>query len=129
MDYAALLATAKRLIRANGRQITLVQLGTATPDASKPWLGNEPATEVATTVISAVAVPASQSSSLGFRAEQIDLLKDVSEVMVVEPGEDTPDTLDSYHLVRQGAADYRIAFVERLRPADVTLLYFIGVKR
>lgn len=129
-DYAPSLATAKRLIRKYGRSITLVKLAGESPDASKPWRGaTDPrGAGATTTTLSAVGVPTGNVSYLGFRASQEDLLKDVEQVFVAEPGEDDPEGLTDYHLVRDGD-DYQIKFIERLRPAELTLLYFIGVAR
>jgi hypothetical protein len=84
---------------------------------------------VATTSVAGVFVPVSQSASLGFSAEIGDLLKRYSQMVITEVGTDDPEGLGKYHILSDGDQDYAVEYVERLRPADKTILYFFGVKR
>lgn len=130
MDYAAKLTSVKEKIRAKGRQITLSSIDSDSSDQSKPWLGvadpRDP-NNTASTTIFAVNVPMISANSLGIRSETIELYKDTQSVFIAEPGEDTPEDFDQYQLITDGSQEYKISFIERLKPADITLLYYIGV--
>jgi len=73
-------------------------------------------------------VPISSASSLGIRAEAVELYKDTQSVFISEPGEDTPEDFDQYQIVTDGSQEFKITFIEKLKPADLTLLYYIGVR-
>jgi len=130
MDYAAKLAKVKEKIRAKGRQITLSSLDSDSATPSKPWLGatnpRDPLNTDSTTIY-AVNVPMSSASSLGIRTEAVELYKNTESVFIAEPGEDTPEDFDQYQLVTDGSQEFKITFIEKLKPADLTLLYYIGV--
>jgi len=130
MDYAAKLAKVKEKIRAKGRQIALSNLDPDSATPSKPWLGaTNPRDPLNTdsTIIYAVNVPMSAASSLGIRSEAVDLYKDTQSVFIAEPGEDTPEDFDQYQVITDGSQEFKITFIEKLKPADLTLLYYIGV--
>jgi hypothetical protein len=129
-DYAVNLATAKRLVRKNGRQVTLCKLDAVSADAQKPWLGAaDPAATASTTSLYAVAVPPSSAIALGLSAKQADLMKSVEQILICEPGETDPENIETYNTVLDNSVEYKITFVEKLKPATLTLLYFIGVSR
>lgn len=127
-DYSTNLATAKRLVQKFGRQVTLVKLDASTPDVDKPWLQQEDptATPAASTEVYVAAVPPSSAVALGLSTSQADLLKSVEQIFIAEPG-DAP--LEQHHVLVDGGVEYKIKFLEKLRPAETTLLYFIGVGR
>ncbi|WP_143023462.1 hypothetical protein [Nitrosomonas ureae] len=131
MDYAARLAKVKARIRAKGRQITLSTLDPDSAIEGKPWRSatnpRDPENTIRTT-ISAVNIPLSSASSLGIRSETIELYKNTKSVFIAEPGEDTPEDFDQYHVVIDGDQESKISFIEKLKPADTTLLYYIGVE-
>jgi hypothetical protein len=58
-----------------------------------------------------------------------DLVKRSEQIFIITPvAGEALDYSDMTELV-DGGEPYRIVGVEKLRPADVTLLYFIGVAR
>jgi hypothetical protein len=131
VDYAALAATARALVEANGRQVTLRQLATTPADAAKPWRGaTNPASPAAASATPyGVAVPPSSATSLGMSTHDNDLVKRSEQIFIITPvAGEALDYSDMTELV-DGGEPYRIVGVEKLRPADVTLLYFIGVAR
>lgn len=131
MDYAKLLATAKRLLQKNGKQITLSMLDDAAGATGKPWLAvaNPRDPNVVDSIqVYAVNVPLSAGASLGIKADAIfELSKNIKSFYIAEPGTDTPDNFDQYQLLTDGSQELKIEFVEKLKPADTTLLYYIGV--
>jgi len=131
VDYAALAVTARALVEANGRQVTLRKLATTPADAGKPWRGaTDPASPAAATATPyGVAVPPSSATSLGMSTQDNDLVKRSEQIFIITPVEgETNDYSEMTELV-DGGEPYRIIGVEKLRPATVTLLYFIGVAR
>lgn len=131
VDYNALAATARGLVEANGRQVTLRKLATTPADANKPWRGaaspaGAPAAQAAPY---GVAVPPSSAVALGMSTKDTDLVKRSEQIFILTPVEgETLDYSTMTELV-DGTEPYRIVAVEKLRPADVTLLYFVGVAR
>lgn len=131
MDYAAKLVKIKAQIRGKGREITLSSLDPDSAVIDKPWLGavdpRDP-DNIASTTIFAVNVPLSSASNLlGISSETIELYKETKSVFIAEPGEDTPEDFDQYQLVTDGTQEFQISFIEKLKPGNLTLLYYIGV--
>ena len=67
------------------------------------------------------------ASSLGVRSETIELYKDTKSVFIAEPGEETLEDFDQYQLLIDGDQEFQISFIEKLKPGNLTLLYYIGV--
>lgn len=128
-DYVKLAATANRLVTESGRNITLVRKSRTPKDVSKPWLGN---TDDETTLV----VPGVQMMPAAVRIFGLAALGDSSEfrglvryaelVYVVFQGE---NDLKNFTIVRDGGIDYKIEATQTLKPANTTLLGFIGVSR
>lgn len=131
VDYVKSLATAKRLIQEAGRQVTILQLASTSAEPTQPWASptTPRATPDASTMVYAVAVPPSSAQQLGLGVVAEDLMARVSQILICEPGTDDPDNLHLYHIVQDGGHDHKIVFAERLRPADTTLLYYLGLER
>lgn len=132
VDYAALAATARALVEANGRQVTLRRLENAPTDAQKPWRGASnpasPADAAATPF--GVAVPPSSATALGMSTQDNDLVKRSEQIFIITPADGETQDYGTFHeLVDDDNEPYRIVGVEKLRPATVTLLYFVGVAR
>ena len=127
IDYNKLAVLAERLVTEAGRTVTLVRVSETPADVAAPWNG---VTGVETTLV----VPAVQLlpnsvrvfglSALG-EAGKLDGLVSVSElVYIIFAGE---NDLKQYTLVRDGQ-DYGIMATQSLKPANTTLLGFIGVR-
>ncbi len=130
MSYEEDLVFVKEIIREEGREITLSSLDPDSDVTDKPWLGTTDPRDpdnTASTTIFAVNVPLSSAGSLGIRSETIELYKDTKSVFIAEPGEDTPEDFDQYQLVTDGSQEFQISFIEKLKPGNLTLLYYIGV--
>ena len=131
MDYTKLLATVKRLLQKNGKQITLSMLDDADRTTGKPWLAvTDPRdTDVVdSTQVYAINLPLSAGASLGIKADSVELSKNIESFYIAEPGADTPDNFDQYQLLTDAGQEFKIAFIQKLKPADTTLLYYIGVQ-
>ncbi len=132
INYTKLAATAKRLVDAAGRSVVLNRLDQAPPDSDIPWEGpaDPSATPDATATVIGAFVPLTTGKSLGLETLDMDLMKRTSEVCLVGPGTVSPpfDLATANELV-DGDVHKRVTFVRTLKPASITLLYFIGVAR
>ena len=129
LDYAEIAAVAETLIDETGRDVTFIRWDQTEADATKPWKGpsNPRTTPDATDTVKATFVPISTAaSSLGIKIEDADLLKRTSQVCLVAPASFDLSTAQE---IIDGAVHHRITFVEKLQPADVVLLYYVGVER
>ena len=128
VDYVKLAATAARLVSNNGRSITLVEFDKTPDDADKPWRGavDPRISPESTKVVSGVFVEPSSAVRLGMSSEVDDLLKRSSQIIIVA----STDDLEVYNeVIDTDTKRWKIVGMEKLKPADTTLLYFIGVAR
>lgn len=127
-DYVKLAATAERLIAKSGRAITLVKFDRTVETPTKPWRGAEEprgsnATETPTV---GVFVEPSSATKLGMSAEVTDLLKRSQQMIMLS----TQVDISAYNeVVDSDSTRWKIIGMEKLRPGETTLLYFVGVKR
>ena len=129
-DYVKTANTALRLIERFGRDGTFRQLTDQAADPNKPWRGAaDPTAAPAASVpnIKFAAVPPSSANALGMNTTDNDLVKRSTQILIVAPGPTLPNNLAEFHEVIDGGITWRITGVETLRPADLTLLYFVGV--
>lgn len=131
IDYAAIAATACALVEANGRQVTLRRFNTTPSDGAKPWRGNTNpvAAPAASATPYGVAVPPSSATSLGMSTQDNDLVKRSEQIFIITPVNGETEDYSTMNELVDGTEPYRVVGVEKLRPADVTLLYFVGVAR
>lgn len=131
-DYVKLAAKAQALVTQSGRTITLVKPATTPADPAQPWNGpTDPAVGEITLDVPGVqllpnAVRIFGLSALGDANEFRGLVTYSELVYVIFQGE---ENLEDYTLVRDGGVDFQIEATQALKPADVTLLGFIGVRR
>lgn len=128
LNYTKLQATAERLIRQSGRVVTFVQIDQFTDDPSKPWRGVTADRESPTVTLEkrAVFVEPNTNIFLGETIKVDDLLKNVNKIMVV----DGVDNLDGFHeVVEDDGSRWRIEFIYRLRPGELTMVNYVGVRR
>jgi hypothetical protein len=132
VDYVSLAATAKRLITANGREVTFVRFNRTAADAAKPWKGAaDPRTDPdASETLDAVFVEPSSAVRLGISTVNSELVKRSTQILIAAPGSDFAEDLSTFEeVIDSDGVKWRITTSEKLKPAEVTLLYFIGVAR
>lgn len=138
VDYTKLAATAKRLIEANGRTVTLSKLNRDPADAAKPWRGpttppDEDEGGLSFDVLAAF-VPASGSGmgkmlfdseeSLAKRADQVAL---VATNSVTAAGFTAAD-LEECDVVTDGSTVWKIVQIAHLQPSITSLIFALAVK-
>ncbi len=128
VDFTRLLSTAQRLIGANGRSIQLVELDNTPADPAKPWDGpTDPRTGTTTLTVKGVAVDPTSAARLGLVSMTDDIMKRSEQIYIVAAGADVD--LDIFNEVNDEGKTWKIVGVRTLRPADVTVLSYIGVRR
>ena len=129
INYEKIAKTAERLILESGRSITLVRPSETPIDATKPWNGSQSSEETLTlpgVQLLPNAVRVFGLSALGDATELRGLLELNERVYIVFQG--TAD-ISTFNFVRDGGIDYQIQGTQELKPGDVILLGFIGVRR
>jgi len=130
VDYVRLAATANRLIEKNGRSIQFVRLNEDPADPTKPWNGPAAGGE-GNLDLFGVFVPPNTVRQFGLTAlgegtEFQDLLTMSEQVIITAQAE---NDLRLYTEVVDRSQRWGIIGLQVLRPADVTLLAFVGVRR
>lgn len=130
IDYAELAVTAKTLVEGTGRPVTFVQLDTTAADPARPHRGAATPRGAGATEVEgdAVAVPPSSATQLGISTLDEDFLKRAEQILIAIPDAGSPE-LDNFDEVIDGSVRWKINAIQKLRPADVTLLYFMSVRR
>lgn len=130
VDYNRLSQTASRLIKNNGRSITFVKLDSKPADPDRPWKGptDNGETKLA---LNGVFVPPNTVSQFGLQAlgagtEFKDLITFSEQIIITAQGE---EDLREYTSVVDGDERWGVIGIQVLKPGDVTLLAFVGVRR
>ena len=127
-DYGPIVTVAQDLIKDFGREVTFINQNETPADATKPWQGPTAARTApkSTLKAEAVFVQPDSASKLGRTSISEDLIKRSDQIMIVPAG--TTDLID-FQEVLDGTVYWKIVGIETLRPADTTILYFVGVAR
>jgi|GEM_PF-1830185 hypothetical protein len=131
IDQSAALALAQRLITDNGRAIVLRKLDKSAADVDKPWRGSATPDAAGGTfsevTMRAVSVMPNSMIELGLTTmARLSLTQAASALYIVAPNTPHVDIVNHDEVV-DGDKVYRIVRVEELRPADLTLLYYVTV--
>lgn len=136
MDYLALQAKAVKMIKAKGRQITLFSLPKDEPiNPQRPWKGVNASIDPSETSIKlltyGVFVPPNTVrqfgiTSLGDGTDYQDLITKTEEIAIIA-GQEVD--FKAFNTIRDRGKDYGILASQVLRPGDVTLLAFVGIRR
>ena len=134
IDYDKLAQTAFRLVENAGRTADFYRIDQRPLDEDKPWLGPDPdpdnylpdAQELGVPIVS---VSPADGNLLGITTLDEDALKRVSKLLITAPGLTHTEDLSRMNYVVDEGVRHEIEFVEVLRPATTTVLYFVGVRR
>lgn len=133
VDYTSLADSARSVIEGvTGRSITLVKLDQTPSDSSKPWRGDADsrANPVAESIQTGIFVQISSAQQLGLRNINEELVKRSDQVVLFAPG--STETLDFTEFDEIHDSDntiWKITFMEVLKPGEIPLLYYAGVKK
>ena len=133
-DYVKLLAVANRLINKNGRDIILKRNSRDKADPAKPWRGPGDVSSGFTPLafsLRGVFVPPNTVREFGITSlGEGTLLQDlitVSQQIVIVAGQ--AFDFREFNILVDRNEDWGIQGMQVLRPGDITLLAFIGVRR
>ena len=129
--YASKAATAKRLINKRGRSIELIRLDESAANTSRPWKGPPSTPSETTPQLRGVFVPPNTVrqfglSALGLGTQLEDMISMSDQVIIVAQGE---VDLRIFTEVLDDGVRWGIFASQILKPGDVTLLGFLGVRR
>lgn len=125
--YTTMASVATRLIKDKGTTLVVNKLDVAPADPDKPWRGpaDGRAPYAATVTCKAVRLGTQhQFGDLGKLIKKDDIPAEVEELYMLEPG--TTDLSDFDEIV-VGAVTSTIKMVLCVKPADVVLLWVLGV--
>ena len=130
-DYASLADAARRLVIEYGRNMFVIKFDSTVADSSKPWEGppNPRAGTVVSTAVPGISIGVGEGIKLGIVVKDSDLSKQTEQILILAPGSELQLNLEDYNEVQDQSTRWRVVWVEKLRPATLTLLYFMGVKR
>lgn len=127
-DFTKLAATAKRLIDANGRTVTLTKQGVDdSGDVTKPW--RTVATPAADSVTGAGVFVATEPGKLGAQWFNPDNLKRGDQIMFFAALNDEGKNLQEFDTVTDDGTVWKIVHTQLLSPATTKLLYQFQVRR
>lgn len=129
VNYVKLADTAKRLIKKNGRVVNFVRSNSNFTDPDKPWEGSNGLETLVP--LAGVFVPPSSLRNFGLPAlgeghDFQNLILFSEQIIIVFP--DGYDLTD-FESVKDGNTTWGITAIQILKPADVTLLGYVGVRR
>lgn len=131
VDYAKLAATAKRLIEANGRSVTLFKSNTVPANAGQPWRGPDSSADPEedeggeTLTVTVCFVPARGTNlSEEAREREETIVKDGVEYALIATNS-LPDgtNVREFNAMQDGDNLWRVKFVGELRPGGTGLMW------
>lgn len=136
-NHIEFLELAQELISEEGRAVTFAKLDGDATDPQKPWKGAGALVPTGMVTTFAVFLPDGTSgflggSGLGGLLTDIELFKGSEHVLLVAPPT-TGEDLSTYHILADGPSidgqRWRINSMKELKPADLTVLFAMGVSR
>ena len=126
-NFTKLALTAKRLIEANGRPITVVKYGNASQDQDKPWRGRKEYREAEVTGYGAF-VPRTQL--LATTAANVDGVIREADYFLFSGADDGGYELEKFNaIIDSDGSEWKIASCELINPGSTRVLYQIEVTR
>jgi hypothetical protein len=124
VNYVSLAATAKRLIEANGRNVTFSIKGETPLMPDKPWRGNDPAGDNSF-VAKAVIIPFEESDTEGSLVRRGDARMFVAATSATVAGKSMRE-VDS---VLDGTELWKVVDVNDITPGPTSVLYELHIRR
>lgn len=125
-NHQKFLALATRLIKKHGRTIGFKKLAEGANNPDRPWGSNSNAAPIILGNYMGCMVPF-KGNDFGREWADFDMTKYADNILLVAgvPGVN----LEESHFVIDGGKDFKVEWVQVLRPADLTILYAFGVNR
>lgn len=135
VDFTRFQSLANRLIRENGRTVTLRRLPRKSDDCDKPWRANSDDSQSEERIfpeaeadVVGVFVPGS-GGGLGLTKMFDQLTPRPEQIAIIEPQDGTDDFTEYDEICDTDNLVWRVMQWEKLKPADTIVLYFAALKR
>jgi hypothetical protein len=122
VDYAALAATAKRLIDENGRDVTLTRKDRTPVDPAKPWRAGG-TTDTTIGPFRAVVVPYTEEEMGGT------LIKRGDRQALVSGLDGSTNLVEQYNTLTDGSDIWKIEAVDIINPGDTRVVYTLQLRK
>ncbi len=128
VDYTKLAATAKRLIEANGRTVTLYDASSTDADGAKPWSAPVPSSPDDTDSVIACFVPVG-GAGLGYmlRDAATQLNQVINQECLIATTSLNVDDLRGADSISDGSRAWKIVTRQELAPGGTSLLWVFGL--
>jgi len=126
-NFTKLAATAKRLIDANGRTVTITKQGSVPANSNQPWRGQN--STIAGSVTGTAVFVSTEPGSLGIQWLNPDNTKRGDQVAFFAANNDGGKELETYDTITDGDKVWKIVRAQLLAPADTRLIYIFEVAR
>lgn len=129
--YTKVAEKASQIITKFGRQVTLVAESRTPADPTKPWESPSPA-EVTFELYGAFVPPNTVRqfgiTALGLGTEFSDLMEMSEQVVILNNGN---EDIRKYRIIRDSSdnADWGIIGIQQLKPGNIGIISFVGVRR
>lgn len=118
VNYTSLAASAERLIRENGREVTLVKRIEAPPVAATPWEGDDSAAE---TTVTADAVFFDELLG-GISGEPGNDRTWIGMILIASNDAGAED-LTTFDAIRDAGRHIELATISQLKPGSTSIIY------
>lgn len=118
MNYIRSAATAKRLIEANGRSVTLIRKSRTVADATKPWRGPANATDASIGPLKAVIYPNEMKDERGGIVRLAGL-----KALIAHDSLDPASNLEDIDFLVDGAKRLKVTSAAIIGPGDTRIVY------
>ena len=134
VNYVRLEATATRLINRNGRDITFQGFDRAPDDPLRPWRGPASSAPASTFATRGAFVPPNtvrqfRLTALGEGTDFDDLVRFSEQVIIVTYNGNRTVDLRAFDQVLDRTTTWGIVGLQVLRPADIQMIAYVGVRQ
>ena len=124
VNYVRIAATAKRLIEANGRNVTLIRKSRTPANASEPWRGPTSPGDATVGVVKAIIYPVREEEIDGF------LIKaGMEKATIAHDSLATPQDLRDIDAIIDATVTYKVVKAVVIGPGGTNLVYEFFLER
>lgn len=124
VNYVRIAATAKRLIEANGRNVTLIRKSRTPNDVAMPWRGPTSPGDTTVGIVKAIIYPVKEEEIDGF------LIKaGMEKATIAHDSLATPQDLRDIDAIIDATVTYKVVKAVVIGPGGVNLVYEFFLER
>lgn len=131
VNYVRLSATSERLITKNGRDITFYKVSSNPGEVTKPWNGPASLNPIDSVTLKGVFAPPNTVRQFGLTAlgeglQVDDVFTFVETICIFFPGD---HDIKQFRFVEDRGSRWNVVAFQLLRPADLQLVGYLGLRR